>query len=343
VEQQFAMEGNTCSIAHMFCCSMKVRMLFSSNVHFKYRAFAAFRLIACVLLAANAFRVCAAQSGLQISNSSFESPNTDFADPRMDAWQKAPEPAWYQGGKGFPWDQLIGQFQNTPQGSSNHIDNIEGEQGAFIFALPDVTIYQDLTPMPATNAAGGTNLTGTFEIGNAYALTAGLLGGGGGMSNGATFEISLYYRDAASNQVTVAATTIANSPALFPTNSHLTDFRVAVPVVASSNAWAGKPIGIRLASTTGFDRQGGYWDVDNVRLELIRPPMLLLSTLTNGQFQFTLESAPGRFDVLSSTNVALPIANWTNLGTMTNQSGRVSFVDTNSIFGSRFYQVRELP
>src|SRR5688500_15187525 len=48
--------------------------------------------------------------GIWVPNHSFEAPRTEFADPRMDGWEKAPEPAWYQGGGGFPWEQLMGQF-----------------------------------------------------------------------------------------------------------------------------------------------------------------------------------------------------------------------------------------
>jgi len=81
-----------------------------------------------------------------------------LADPRMDAWQKAPEPAWYMGGGGFPWDQLMGQFLNTTNGSPNHIDNMDGNQAAFLFALPDVLIFQDY------NSISGTNTTPTRDF-----------------------------------------------------------------------------------------------------------------------------------------------------------------------------------
>ena len=47
---------------------------------------------------------------------------------------------------------------------------------------------------------------------------------------------SLYYRDAASNMVTVAATTITNSSSLFPTNTHLIDFQMLVPTVRTKQA-----------------------------------------------------------------------------------------------------------
>jgi len=278
-----------------------------------------------------------------VPNGSFESPDTDFADPRMEGWQKAPEPAWYQGGGGFPWDQLVGQFANTPRGSSNHIDNVDGEQGAFIFALPDVAIFQEFGSAAGTNGIVAADFSGKFEVGKAYALTVGVMGGSGGMSNGATFEISFYYRDAASNVVTIAGTSITNSPGLFPTNTHLTDFRVVVPTVTRDAVWAGRPIGIRLASTTAFDRQGGYWDVDNVRLELIQSPTLVDSLSTNGQFQFALESPQGRFEILGSTNITATSSNWTNLGIVTNTIGRASFVEANFSGERRFYQVRHAP
>ncbi|HVK59747.1 MAG TPA: hypothetical protein VM735_13260 [Candidatus Kapabacteria bacterium] len=278
-----------------------------------------------------------------VPNGSFEAPDTDFADPRMDNWQKAPEPAWYQGGGGFPWDQLIGQFLNTPRGESNHIDNFDGEQGAFLFALPDVAISQEFAPLHTTNTALAPDFNGTYEVGKAYAMTVAVLGGSGGMTNGATLELSFYYRDSASNAVIVASTTITNSTSLFPTNTHFTDFRVAAPTVADGADWAGKPIGIRLASTVGFDRQGGYWDIDNVRVEITQAPILSTPAVNSGQFQLTLESPHGRYEVLSTPDITATGSTWTNAGTITNTTGRATFVDPNSSVAHRFYQVRSAP
>ena len=100
---------------------------------------------------------------------------------------------------------------------------------------------------------------------------------------------------------------------------------------------------MQLASTVGFDKLGGYWDVDNVRLQIFRDPALMPITRTNGQFTLALGSDPGRFEILGSTNVALATPNWTNLGTVTNDTGTVSFTDTNSSLGRRFYQARRAP
>ena len=62
------------------------------------------------------------------------------------------------------------------------------------------------------------------------------------MLPGATLEVSLYYRDVASNKVTVTATSITNTPGVFSNNTHLIDFQVQVPVVKVGDAWAGQHI-----------------------------------------------------------------------------------------------------
>jgi hypothetical protein len=276
-----------------------------------------------------------------LPNNSFERPETDFASPFLDSWQKAPQPVWYNDPM-FPWEQLMGLFLNTTNGSPNHINNMEGKQATFLFALPDVAIFQDFISISGTNAGPTHEFNLSYETGKSYSLTVGVLGGGGGMTNGATFEISFYYRDAASNKVTVAATTITNSASLFPTNTHFTDFSVRVPTVRGDEPWAGRKVGVQLASTVGFDKLGGYWDVDHVRLGVAEDPVLKDASFTNGTSAFTLQSLPGRYEVLASADLVLATAQWTSLGVITNLTGRISVSDTNTS-ASRFYQVRPAP
>src|SRR5215475_5047719 len=71
-------------------------------------------------------------ASLFVSNASFQSPETDFASPFMDSWEKAPQPFWYTD-TNFLWFQLMGQFMNTSNGSPDHIDNVEGSQAAYLF------------------------------------------------------------------------------------------------------------------------------------------------------------------------------------------------------------------
>ena len=164
------------------------------------------------------------------------------------------------------------------------------------------------------------------------------------MSNNATLQISLYYRDATSNMITVAATSITNNQGIFPNHTHFTDFEARVPTVRASDPWAGQTVGIQLLSTVSTNLQGGYWDLDNVRLSAYLEPVLLTFTQTNDQFQFTLQSEPGlKFEILASADAALPTVQWTSLGTVTNETGTVPFIDPTKSIGQRFYRARQLP
>ena len=197
---------------------------------------------------------------LYVPNGSFESPATVFVDTNIDSWQKSAQPVWYDPTANGPWAQLSGVFLNTPVTNSDHIVNCDGAQAAFLFALPGVALFQDGTMTTSSQFAS------QFRPGRNYDLTMAVLGNGGGMSNGATLQISFYYRDASSNAVTIAATTVTNSGALFPDRNHFVDFTVRVPNVSAGDPWAGKDIGVQIASTVDFSLIGGYWDVDNVRL-----------------------------------------------------------------------------
>jgi hypothetical protein len=287
--------------------------------------------------------LCAQSTSIPIPNGSFESPVTTNAGPQIDAWQKSPKPAWYDDSSGFPWDQLVGAFMNTPPTSSDHIDNCDGNQAAFLFALPQVAIFQDYDSTAGTNTTPSHAFNAKFEIGKSYTLTAGVIGGGGGMTNGATLQISLYYRDN-TNMVTVAATTITNTPAIFPNNTHFIDFVAHALAVKTNDPWAGQHIGVQLLSTIDPAAAGGYWDVDNVRLSATSSAVSLSASLTNGQFQLILQSEPAsRFEILAATNLTVPLTNWTSLATLTNVTGKIPFTDIGPNLAQRFYQARQLP
>src|SRR5947207_3912431 len=80
---------------------------------------------------------------INIPNFSFESPGTTFVDTHIDSWQEAAKPDWYPEGGGFTWDQLTGVFKNTDITSSDHIDNCDGHQAMWVFAVPEVAVFQD--------------------------------------------------------------------------------------------------------------------------------------------------------------------------------------------------------
>lgn len=283
-------------------------------------------------------------NSIPVPNGSFESPSTQFAEPGIDLWQKSAKPAWYDESGGYLWDQLTGVFLNTAITNPAYIDNMEGNQGIFLFAVPQVAIFQDYDSTDYTNSTPTHSFNAIFEPGKAYVLTVGAIGGGGGMTNGVTLQMSLYYRDAASNAVTVAATSITNTLDLFSNTTHLIDFQTLVPIVKSSDPWAGQHIGIQLLSTVDPTLAGGYWDLDNVRLTSNGGPVLTGITRTNGQTQFTLQSNTNlSFEILSSSDALQSLSNWTSLGTLTNTTGSVVFVDKSTNVNQRFYIARQLP
>ena len=281
---------------------------------------------------------------IEIPNASFELPVTAFVDPFVGSWQKTPKPFWYDESGGYFWTQLTGAFANTAPGSADHIDNMDGNQAVFVFAVPEVGLFQDYDSVGGTNSAPEHAYNAVFEVGKAYDLSVGLIGGGGGMTNGVSLQVGLYYRDAAGGRVTVAATNMTYSPANFPTTTHFVDVTVQSAAVRAADPWAGKHIGIQLLSTVAPTLAGGYWDVDNVRIAEVQGAVLLKPAWTASGFGFALKSGPGlKFEVLASDDLARPASSWTSLGVVTNVNGTVAISDSAAGLGARYYQTRQVP
>lgn len=63
----------------------------------------------------------------------------------------------------------------------------------------------------------------------------------------------------------------------------------------------------------------------------------------DGNFSFTLHSPTGKvYEVLATTNVGLPMSQWTLIGTLTNESGTVQWTDPATNLPRRFYRMRVL-
>ena len=305
------------------------------------------RSLIAVLAAGLALAACAHRSraeAIYVPNGSFEAPAAPFVSVNINSWQKAPKPDWYVESGDFLWSYNVGLFKNTAAGSADHIDNCDGNQAIWLFVVPEVALFQDYDSIDWRSPVPTHAFAATFEPGKSYQLTVGVAGTGGGMLPDASIELSLYYRDAASNKVTVAALSITNTSEVFSNNTHLLDFQVNVPRVSPGDAWAGQFIGIQMLSTVDTNLQGGYWDLDNVRLTSTLEPVLLDPVRTNNQFQFTLRSEPGlAIEVLSTTNLTLAPSNWPCVGALTNATGTTLFTDPAVNNEARFYYARRLP
>jgi hypothetical protein len=280
---------------------------------------------------------------IAVPNGSFESPATPYVSVNINSWQKSAMPVWYDETGGFLWSYNLGIFKNTATNSPDYIDNCDGNQAMWLFAVPEVAIFQDYDSTNWSSPVPTHAFDAKFEMGKSCQLTVGVVPVGG-MLPGATLQLSLYYRDAASNQVTVAATSITNTPSIFTNTTHLLDFHVTVPMVTPGDPWAGQHIGIQMLSTVDTNHQGGYWDLDNIRLSSILEPAVSDPVCTNGQFQFTLRSEPGiGVEIIATTNLTLPMSQWSSLGTLTNEMEAVAVRDRVMDSNAQFYRARRLP
>lgn len=285
-----------------------------------------------------------AAATIAVPNASYESPATIFVSTLVDSWQKNPRPAWYQETGTYQWDQLIGLFKNTATNATDHISNMQGNQAAWLFAVPEVGMFQDYDSVDHNDGVPSHAFATRFEVGKAYRLTVGVLGAGGNMLEGVPLELALYYRDAESNQVVVARTIVSNSIAAFPDRNHLVDYSVNVPTVTTNDAWAGQYIGIRILSTVSLEMQGGYWDVDNVRLTASGDLRLMNPTLVDGQFQLTIAGETGaRYEMFASADLGLPFHEWTSLGIISNATGEVPFTAASTNLNQHFFRAVQLP
>jgi hypothetical protein len=300
----------------------------------------AFLLVAWTL----ALRETAPAGPITVPNGSFESPAAPFVSLNFDSWQRTPQPVWWDENANGPWSNLTGIFKNTAPGSADHIVNCHSNQAAWLFANPEVGLFQDYDSMDWNDSKPTHDFDVKFEIGKTYRLTLGVIGGGYNMLAGTPLQAGLYYRDTTTNKVMVATTTITHSPALFGSRTQLIYFEVSTPVVREADPWAGQHLGIQFLSTVAPALAGGFWDLDDVRLSSTMSPVVSNPAMVNGQFQFTLLSEPGVvLEILAHANPALPLSSWDSLGAVTNHTGTIPFVDTSVNFSQRFYQVRQWP
>jgi len=277
---------------------------------------------------------------IDVPNASFELPVTPYVSIVIDSWQKSPKPDWYVEEGGFLWSQLIGAFKNQPTNAVDYIDNMDGDQATWLFAVPEVALFQDYMSVGGVNTEPGHEFDAAYEAGKSYCLTVGVIGGGGGMLEGVPLQVGLYYRDAASNRVMVASTTVLHSFAVFTNTAHFVNFTLNLSTVRASDAWAGEHIGIECLSTVSTNMEGGYWDLDHVRLVEVAEPVFSDPVQVGGQFQCVVQSEPGLvFDIVTSTDFAAPVSSWASLGTFTNTTGSLPFsiplVSGQQLFGTR--------
>lgn len=207
---------------------------------------------------------------LPLINPSFENPQIPTGFPAstvVSGWQKSPPPPAGFGITAEQWDQMAGTFPNPAAGQPRHLTNADGNQVAYLFAVPGVSLSQE-TPFP-------------FVAGNSYSLQVSLRGGGA-LTAGTRFQMGLFYQDGA-NRIRLASTAV---PATDPltASSVLETFSVNLDPATASQPWIGRNIGVELLALSPNGSQGiAYWELDKVRLSSVPEPstgLLCLAGLT---------------------------------------------------------------
>lgn len=249
---------------------------------------------------------------LVVPNGSFELPQTDFVSTRIYSWQETPQPEWYEEDGFFLWDQLTGVFRNTLPGAPDHIDNCDGLQAAYFFAIPEVGLFQHYDSVDWNDAEPTHDFDVRFTPGHAYELKFGVVAGGGNMLEGVSFEGALYFLDDEKKQTTVAATNVVFTRSVFPTRTTLTDITLRTDPVQATDPWAGRHLGIRFLSTVSDEMKGGYWDLDHVRLTAIPLPVLALDfSFMGAELRLSWASVVGyRYQLKTSED----LHSWTDYG-----------------------------
>jgi hypothetical protein len=213
------------------------------------------RFIACL----SVLTVCTAAveasdvaTSIAIENASFEAPAIDPqafpAWPVIDGWLEVDLD------KG---SQNTGVFANTAAGSPDSMTNADGKQLAFLGSQQGNALEQDLAAL--------------YRVGCEYRLTVGVGVSGrfppSSVKPVDTIDLVLYYLDANQPADIVRLTVGARGLS----STRLQDYTVVLATVRSSDAWAGKTIGVALRATGAA---GGFWDLDNVRLVESMPTAL---------------------------------------------------------------------
>ena len=129
--------------------------------------------------------------------------------------------------------------------------NIEGNQAAFLFAVPSNGMSQETSAI--------------YEPGITYVVSAGLVGSSSfAPPEGTTLSLSLYYRESETNLVTIASRDVIYNATNFPSLSNLVYFAVASQPLTNNHPALGKNVGVAITSTVA--PAGGIWDIDNVTL-----------------------------------------------------------------------------
>jgi hypothetical protein len=234
---------------------------------------------------------------IPIANASFEAPAVDpNAFPAVPVVEQ-----WIEIDLDTLGSTNTGVFGNTAPGGDDHIVNVDGSLLAFLGSEKGNALEQ--------------NLEATYRMGCDYRLTVAV-----GISStfppsaqepADTLELVFYYVDDA-NAVDIASRTVEVTGL---SATQLRDFSLTLPTVGSTDAWAGKTIGVAIRAA---GLPGGFWDLDHVRLVESMPVTI---PVANASFETPVVD-PNGFPVLpyvdAWTELDVDLLGSTNTGVFAN-------------------------
>jgi hypothetical protein len=198
---------------------------------------------------------------IPVANHSFENPPVtpaQVASPFVVDWATYGTTMMeYPPGSNIFVNASTGVFPNTDPGEVDHIDNLDGNQAAFLAAETGNEFTQ------ALNAS--------FEAGNSYSLTV-AVGHSYGQppATNAYVRLGLFYLDAGNERQLVTWTDVIDDAATGLSANHLADFSAPFSsFLAADHPAVGKPIHVLL---TSFGPEGGFFDLDDVRVTSVPEP-----------------------------------------------------------------------
>ena len=175
-----------------------------------------------------------------------------------------------------------------------------------------------------------TSLTSPFNLGSSLAITGSKFRGTSGAAGGNTQDSSSDYPLVQLRSIESGQTTF-----LLTTNWSTNSF-TSLPVWNFPPGWAMATVFVNGIPSTS--------SIVNITVPVPTPPTLTnVAKLGNGSLQFTFTNSVGAvFGALASTNVSLPLSNWTALSSITETSpGQFQFTDPQATNNpQRFYRVR---
>ena len=204
-------------------------------------------------------------ASIPIKNASFEFPvvpEDQLGWPYIDDWTEIDV---------APLNDSVntGVFPNTEPNSFNYIVNADCNQLAFLGSEQGNALQQDLSAF--YNPGCSYRMTVAICISSMFPPSE--------SEPVDTLELALYYRDINDPNITIDIVT-QTVEATGLSSTELQDFSVCLPMVYSDDIWAGRTIGIAIRATGAA---GGFWDLDNVRLEESLPISI---PIENASFEF---------------------------------------------------------